>query len=187
MKLARDQLDLKSRELLGFSYRELGAGQRRVVREFARRGLVTRNMAAAPLRPSAGERWSEAVARIGGSWVFAACSMVLVAACAIVAGFLLLRAGERPINPYPYLALNLVPSTLAALLAPVILMSQSWQARRDREAAENDYAVNLKAELEVMRLHEQLKTLRAREIADLLAHQVELLQELRDRPRSSAA
>jgi uncharacterized membrane protein len=76
---------------------------------------------------------------------------------------------------------------LAAVQAPVILMVMNLQAARARQKAALDYEVNLKLELEIMALNDRLDALRERELADILAHQVELLQELRDRPRVSAA
>ena len=75
---------------------------------------------------------------------------------AVWVGANLLLAG-RAFDPYPFIFLNLVLSTVAALQAPVIMMSQNRQAARDREAAEHDYRVNLRAELEIMRLHDRLQ------------------------------
>jgi len=70
---------------------------------------------------------------------------------------LILAGWNRAFDPYPFIFLNLVLSTLAAVQAPVILMSQNRQAARDRLAAEHDYRVNLRAELEIMRLHDRLQ------------------------------
>lgn len=70
---------------------------------------------------------------------------------------LVLARWDRAFDPYPFIFLNLVLSTLAAVQAPVILMSQNRQAGRDRQAAEHDYRVNLRAELEIMRLHNRLQ------------------------------
>ena len=81
----------------------------------------------------------------------------------VVGNVWLLRA--HPFDPFPFIFLNLLLSMLAALQAPIIMMSQNRQAARDREAAEHDYAVNLKAELEIMALHDKLERLR-----NLLAH-----------------
>ena len=78
-------------------------------------------------------------------------------------------------DPYPYIFLNLMLSMLAALQAPVILMSQNRQAARDRLAAGHDYEVNLKAELEIMGLHEKLDRIRSEHLEELLRAQQEQL------------
>ena len=78
-------------------------------------------------------------------------------------------------DPYPYIFLNLMLSMLAALQAPVILMSQNRQAARDRVAAGHDYEVNLKAELEIMGLHEKLDRMRSEHLEELLRAQREQL------------
>src|SRR6478672_2874397 len=78
-------------------------------------------------------------------------------------------------DPYPYIFLNLILSMVAALQAPVILMSQNRQATRDRLAAGHDYEVNLKAELEIMGLHEKLDRIRSEHLEELLRAQQEQL------------
>ena len=75
-------------------------------------------------------------------------------------------------DPYPYILLNLFLSLLASIQAPIILMSQNRQAAKDRLAAAHDYEVNLKAEIEIMALHEKLDEIRAKDIAELLKHVV---------------
>lgn len=95
------------------------------------------------------------MAEIGGSWSFLG-GFALALACWIGVNLALARWGDA-FDPYPFIFLNLVLSTLAAVQAPVILMSQNRQADRDRQAAEHDYRVNLRAELEIMRLHDRLR------------------------------
>jgi uncharacterized membrane protein len=85
-------------------------------------------------------------------------------------GINVLSVFQEPFDPYPFILLNLMLSTLAALQAPVIMMSQRRQEQKDRLRAENDYRVNLKAELEIRQLHEK--------IDHQLAHQWERLTEL---------
>lgn len=99
------------------------------------------------------ERLADRVAQVGGSWSFLG-GFGLAMAIWITANLLLARWA---FDPYPFIFLNLVLSTLAAVQAPVILMSQNRQAARDRRAAEHDYRVNLRAELEIMRLHDRLQ------------------------------
>lgn len=108
-----------------------------------------------------GQRLADAVARFGGSWPF----------ILWFAGFMLLWTvgntwllGRAAFDPYPFIFLNLVLSMLAAIQAPVIMMSQNRQAQRDRIDAAHDYEVNLKAEIEIMALHEKLDELRHSEL-----------------------
>lgn len=82
-------------------------------------------------------------------------------------------------DPYPYILLNLFLSMLAAIQAPVILMSQNRQSVKDRMTVEHDYEVNLKAELEIMLLHEKIDLLREKQWEDLLAIQKEQLKLLK--------
>jgi uncharacterized membrane protein len=101
------------------------------------------------------ERLADRMAEIGGSWMFLtgfAVTLTLWIGLNIV-----LSQWSRAFDPYPFIFLNLVLSTLAAIQAPIILMSQNRQAARDRQAAEHDYRVNLRAELEIMRLHDRLR------------------------------
>jgi uncharacterized membrane protein len=97
---------------------------------------------------------------------------------------LLARQGST-FDPYPFILLNLFLSMLAAIQAPVILMSQNRQAEKDRLSAAHDYEVNLKAELEIMLLHEKIDQLRQTQWAELLhlqRQQLQLLQSLAPRP-----
>jgi uncharacterized membrane protein len=86
---------------------------------------------------------------------------------------------SRAFDPYPFIFLNLMLSTLAAIQAPVIMMSQNRQAAKDREAAEHDYLVNLRAELEIMRLHDKLDAVRDQQLMDLIAGNTQMLELLR--------
>lgn len=110
---------------------------------------------------TAGARIADAVARIGGSWSFIISFLVFLVAWALLNSVLLVGGA---FDPYPYIFLNLVLSMLAAIQAPVIMMSQNRQAERDRAAAAHDYEVNLKAEIEIMALHEKLDELRHSQI-----------------------
>jgi uncharacterized membrane protein len=82
-------------------------------------------------------------------------------------------------DPYPFIFLNLVLSTLAAIQAPVIMMSQNRAAARDREAASHDYTINLRAELEIMHLHDKVDTMREKQMFELLKQQREALRLLK--------
>lgn len=106
-----------------------------------------------------GQRLADRVAALGGSWTFISLFGAVLFLWIALNWFLLLRLNST-FDPYPYILLNLVLSMLAAIQAPVILMSQNRQAHRDRLDAEHDYEVNLKAELEIMALHESQRTQR---------------------------
>lgn len=107
-----------------------------------------------------GERLADKVASFGGSWTFIFCfAGVLV--CWVLLNSEVLAHWHRQFDPYPYILLNLFLSMLAALQAPVILMSQNRQAATDRVHARHDYEVNLRAEFEISKLHEKLDRLHA--------------------------
>tara|TARA_R110002124_G_scaffold36451_13_gene117426 strand:- start:3348 stop:3947 length:600 start_codon:yes stop_codon:yes gene_type:complete len=114
-----------------------------------------------------GQRLADGVASFGGSWTFLIIFAVLLAAW--VASNLLLR-GEAP-DPYPFIFLNLVLSMLAAVQAPVIMMSQNRQAAKDRLVTSHDYECNLKAEIEIMALHDKIDQMRNDDLKQLIAQQ----------------
>lgn len=175
-------LDSEARRLLGIGLRDLSREERRVIETLIRRSSVVRNVAAeGDATMTFGQRLADHVAAVGGSWGFIIAFGVILVLWIGGNSLLLSSVGLRPFDPYPYIFLNLILSMLAALQAPVIMMSQNRQALKDRKAAEHDYGVNLKAELEIMALHEKLDAVRSRELADLLSQQVALLRELRGR------
>jgi uncharacterized membrane protein len=115
-----------------------------------------------------GQRLADNIAKFGGSWTF------IISFGVVILGWITLNivALRRPFDPYPFILLNLVLSCLAALQAPVIMMSQNRQAQKDRFQAESDYRTNLKAELEIRLLHEKLD--------HLLTHQWQRLLEIQE-------
>ncbi len=113
---------------------------------------------------SRGERLADAIARIGGSWSFINTFLLFLL---IWTGLNAWMLGRNAFDPYPFIFLNLVLSMIAALQAPIIMMSQNRQAQRDRVDAAHDYAVNLKAEIEIMALHEKFDEIRHRDIMAL--------------------
>ena len=125
---------------------------------------------------SFGQRLADHVAQVGGSWAFI---IVFGVFLLFWMGWNTLVAKGAHFDPYPFIFLNLVLSTLAALQAPVIMMSQNRASLRDRAAAEHDYRVNLRAELEIMLLHDKLDALRERELVQLVKQQNEMLKLLR--------
>ncbi len=123
------------------------------------------------------QRLADRVAEIGGSWNFIfGFGITLVAWI----GWNLLTTSTRlGFDPYPFIFLNLMLSMLAAIQAPVIMMSQNRAASRDREAAEHDYVVNLRAELEIMHLHDKVDAMRDQQLMQLIRQQGETLTLLR--------
>jgi uncharacterized membrane protein len=124
-----------------------------------------------------GDRIADRVARFGGSWTFILLFIATLIVWVAVNGFLM-EARARAFDPYPFVFLNLILSMVAALQAPIILMSQNRQANRDRVAAALDYDVNLKAELEIMAVHEKLDGLRIDRLHALVEKQHAMLKEL---------
>ncbi|QGY81813.1 DUF1003 domain-containing protein [Sphingorhabdus lacus] len=145
-------------ELLGKSSDALSAAERRVLERIHKRettqdiGVVHEESA------TFGERLSDHVAAVGGSWGFIIAFTVVLFGWMILNSQILNRMGMA-FDPYPFIFLNLLLSTLAAVQAPIIMMSQNRQAAKDRTAAAHDYEVNLRAELEILRLHEKVNHL----------------------------
>jgi CRP/FNR family cyclic AMP-dependent transcriptional regulator len=111
-------------------------------------------------RETFGERVADSVARFGGSWSFIFFFAGVLLAWVAINTVFIRSAGKEPFDPYPFILLNLFLSMLAAIQAPVIMMSQNRQDSKDRIRSELDYQVNLKAELEIMQLHEKFERLR---------------------------
>jgi len=125
-----------------------------------------------------GERLADRVAEFGGSWRFILCFTAVMILWICANSVVLLR---QPFDPYPYILLNLVLSCLAAVQAPVIMMSQNRQEAKDRLRAEHDYRVNLKAELEIRSLNlkiDQLLTHQWQRLLEIQRIQTELMEEL---------
>ncbi len=125
-----------------------------------------------------GERIADKVAEFGGSWTFIILFSSILFCWIILNSFILI---SHPFDPYPYILLNLVLSSVAALQAPVIMMSQNRQSVKDRENAENDYMINLKSEIEVRRLHEKIDLMiedQYKHLFDVQQQQLKMLEEL---------
>ena len=130
---------------------------------------------------SLGQKLADKVASFGGSWTF----------ITSFAGFLLLWIlinvyflSNKPFDPYPFILLNLILSTLAALQAPIIMMSQNRQEEKDRERAKKDYMINLKSELEIRLLHEKIDHLiihQQHELIEIQKVQIEMMNDIMDK------
>ena len=155
-------------------------GGRRVARDVNREFADTRTI---------GERLADRIAAFGGSWTFILLFLTVLVAWVVLNSFVLARHAKT-FDPYPYILLNLFLSMIAALQAPVIMMSQNRQAARDRMEAAHDYEVNLMAEVEIRTLHEKLDQLRERDWVALVAlqqEQIRLLERLLARAESGGA
>ncbi len=158
---------------------ELSTLEEQVVRSLKENELLSKNINIEfDKKLTFGERLADRIADFGGSWNF----------IVIFGGVLLLWVAVnsmiliwRPFDPYPFIFLNLVLSCLAAIQAPVILMSQNRQESRDRLRSEHDYLINLKAELEIRHLHEKIDHLLINQwqrLLEIQQIQMELMEEL---------
>jgi len=155
----------------------LGEAENRVLQSAIDRKVLSRDTNQTyEEKATVGQRLADSIARVGGSWSFILAFAAFLAAWTLANAWLL---GRDSFDPYPFIFLNLVLSMLAAVQAPIIMMSQNRQAERDRLDATHDYEVNLKAEIEIMALHEKLDELRHREIVALRQEIADLAAELR--------
>ncbi len=156
------------RSLLESEKGELTSLENEVVESLRQHELLTTNVDAEFERKwTLGERLADHVASFGGSWTFLICFALFLTAWIAMNSIVLY---VKPVDPYPYILLNLMLSCLAAIQAPVIMMSQNRQEAKDRLRSQHDYQVNLKAELEIRQLHEK--------VDHLLSHQWERLVEI---------
>lgn len=116
-----------------------------------------------------GQKFADKIAEFGGSWTFIICFFSFLIVWMAINIFVLTK---KPFDPYPFILLNLILSCLAAIQAPIIMMSQNRQEQKDRQRAEHDYKINLKAELEIKLLSEK--------IDHLLVHQNKKLLEIQE-------
>ena len=167
-------------KFLGVPYETLDERAKNVARLVAERRHVardaTKELDAATTR---GQRAADAVAAFGGSWIFITCFIVIMIAW-VGLNSVILAKYSKTFDPYPYILLNLFLSMLAAIQAPIILMAQNRQSYKDRMSAEHDYEINLKAELEIMLLHEKVDILRDEQWTELLNIQKEQMEALKN-------
>lgn len=165
-------------ELLEEEHGEVSALDRQVAESIAKHDTIAANIEDEFVgQRTFGEWLSDGVATFGGSWTFL---IYFFVAMSIWMGFNLVRGDARAFDPYPFILLNLVLSCIAAVQAPIIMMSQRRQETKDRLRAFNDYRVNLKAELEIHHLHEKLDHLISKQwqrLAEIQQMQLEMMQE----------
>jgi uncharacterized membrane protein len=161
---------------------ELSNVENAVIESLQEQALLSRNMAAEfETKLTFGERIADKVASFGGSWHFIIIFGAIIAVWIGINSVLLLM---RPFDPYPFILLNLVLSCLAALQAPIIMMSQNRQESKDRQRSEHDYQVNLKAEIEIRQLHiklDQLINHSWQRLLEIQQVQTELMEEMVER------
>ncbi|GLS21547.1 cyclic nucleotide-binding protein [Labrys miyagiensis] len=173
-----DQVRQLAKQLLKTGFDQLSDRERRVITGVAKRTQISRDANRAfEEKLTLGDRLADRVATFGGSWTFITIFLAVLVAW-ILFNSVILAWPVAAFDPYPYIFLNLILSMLAALQAPIIMMSQNRQAARDRVAAGLDYEVNLKAELEIMALHEKLDQIRSQHLAEMLRTQQEQLRLL---------
>jgi uncharacterized membrane protein len=168
-----------ARKLLRVDLEKLPLEERLIVERFISRGRIARDvMREFDAQLTFGERLADRVAGFGGSWTFILLFIAFLIGWMIFNSLVLAR---HAFDPYPYILLNLVLSCLAALQAPVIMMSQNRAAEKDRMQAQNDYEVNVKAELEILQLQEKLNELREHDwgaLVEMQQRQIELLERV---------
>lgn len=158
---------------------ELSALEHEVVKSMKQHELLAKNINAEFERKlTFGERLADKIAEFGGSWRFIIIFFIILISWISLNAMIFVR---RPFDPYPFILLNLVLSCLAALQAPLIMMSQNRLEAKDRMRGEHDYKINLKAELEIRHLHEKLDHLLRKQwqrLLEIQEIQTELMQEI---------
>lgn len=168
-----------AQQFLHADFDSLPDREKRILQRIAKRLHISRNVHQEyEDTQTLGQRVADKVAEIGGSWGFITAFAIVLLAWIGINSFLL---ADHAFDPYPYIFLNLMLSMLAAIQAPVIMMSQNRQTAKDRLVAAHDYEVNLKAELEIIGLHEKFDQMRSQQLADLMEiqhQQLKLLTEI---------
>jgi len=170
-------------EVLESEKGELSALEDQVVKSLRDQEILSENLNVEfDLQLTFGQRIADRVAEFGGSWTFMLAFGGVLLLWIAVNSLAMLR---QPFDPYPYILLNLVLSCLAAMQAPIIMMSQNRQEAKDRLRAEHDYQVNLKAELEIRHLTwkmDQLLNHQWQRLLEIQKIQTELMEELLRKP-----
>ncbi len=165
-------------ELLKAEHGELTELDKQVAASLERQDTISQNMEETYGEDrTLGERLSDQIASFGGSWTFIISFFIVLS---VWIAFNMALGEQKSFDPYPFILLNLVLSCIAALQAPIIMMSQKRLENKDRKRSEGDYRVNLKAELEIRHLHEKmdhLLTNQFQRLAEIQQIQLEMMQE----------
>jgi uncharacterized membrane protein len=165
-------------KLFNSEYENLSEQERHVAHHITERTPISTNIVQDYSEQlTLGQKMADKVASFGGSWVFISIFACVMIVWIIMNSFILTKLNSS-FDPYPYILLNLVLSMLAAIQAPIILMSQNRQAYKDRLNTEHDYEVDLKAELEIIGLHEKIDSLKQEQWKELISIQEEQLKLL---------
>jgi uncharacterized membrane protein len=169
-------------ELLLEDKGELSKLDREVLKSFEEHEILTENLNETLKKSlTTGEKLSDKIAKFGGSWKFIISFLSTIFIWMAFNAWFYIEGFYKPFDPYPYIFLNLILSCLAAIQAPIIMMSQNRQAERDRMKADHEYTTNLKAELEIRLLNAKLDQLMKKHWARLLEiqqMQIDLAEEL---------
>lgn len=166
-----DKNNKLARKYFKADYNQITSAQQKILEHFQQRSHISNPYSEnkeAPL--SFGQRLADKVAEFGGSWKFIIIFTSLLIVWIVLNSYILVTC-NKAFDPYPYILLNLFLSLIAALQAPVIMMSQNRFAEKDRIAAKNDYEVNLKAELEILELHEKIDFIIHKQMNEVLDFQ----------------
>lgn len=168
------------RDTIGMDQNEMSVLHQQVVESIAKDESIVQEPNAAEDHRTLGQRVADRLAKFGGSWIFIFAFIGILLTWITINSIALFA---KPFDPYPFILLNLVLSCLAAIQAPVIMMSQNRQEARDREQSTNDYKVNLKSEIEIRLLHEKMDhmmTTQWQRLLEVQSIQVDLLEELHE-------
>ncbi len=184
-KLAISELNVyRQKYIASFLAKEIGelsALEETVLGAMQTRQTLVDKLEDTPDELTAGQRLADAVASFGGSWKFIISFAVFMTIW--IGGNAVLLASNA-FDPYPFILLNLILSCIAALQAPIIMMSQNRQEEKDRSRAKKDYMINLKSELEIRMVHEKLDHLimhQQQELIEIQKVQVEMMNDIMDR------
>jgi len=162
---------------------EITALDQEVIESLRQQDVLSKNPDAEHLAGlTFGQRMADRFATMAGSWGFILTFSGILVIWILINTIMLF---SKPFDPYPFILLNLVLSCIAALQAPIIMMSQGRQEDRDRLHAQRDYQVNLKAELEIRHLHQKIDHLLSRQwerLVEIQEIQMELINEIRQKP-----
>lgn len=175
-------MDIDAEKLLTANSEQIRKLQQIVKKVIDDEKLITNNLLNPPREVlTKGQTISDKVAKFGGSWAFIIAFFVVLVLWII---FNTVTPAKNIFDPYPFILMNLILSCIAALQAPIIMMSQNRQEEKDRKRGENDYMINLKAELEINALNQKIDFLLEEQIKTLFesqAKQLEILKNLEEK------
>ena len=155
----KEDINDLAEEHLGSAYKDLEASEQEVIDSIVEAEPIAENINETfHEQLSFGQRLADKISTFGGSWTFIIIFLTILVVWMAVNSFFLVSPKE-PFDPYPYILLNLMLSTIAALQAPVIMMSQNRQTQKDRLDITENYKVSLKTDLEITRLHQKIDAL----------------------------